>query len=61
MIAIQLLNLDQTTTSNLDQMLQNLDQTVVNTFLNINSSNTNNIKKLLVVNFKSQSHINQVY
>ena len=41
--------------------LQNIDQTVVNTFLSINISNTTNIKKLWVGIFKGQSHISQVY
>ena len=41
--------------------LQNLDQTVVNTFLSINISNTTNIKKLWVGIFKGQSHISQVH
>ena len=41
--------------------LQNLDQTVVDPFLNVNISNTNNIKKFWVGIFKGQGHISQVY
>ena len=40
---------------------QNLDQTVVDPFLNFNISNTNNIKKFWVGIFKGQGHISQVY
>ena len=64
-------NLDQTSASILwlkfkfqistKPQFQNHAQTVVNTFLSINISNTNNIKKFWVDIFKDQSHTNQVY
>ena len=41
--------------------LPNLHQTVVNTFLIINMSNSNNLNKFWVLIFACQDHINQVY
>ena len=41
--------------------LPNLQQTVANTILIINISNSNNLNKLLVVILTRQGHINQVY
>ena len=40
--------------------LPNLQQTVANTILTINISNSNNLNKFWVDVFKGQSHINQV-
>ena len=40
--------------------LPNLHQTVINTFLIINMSNSNNLNKFWVVIFTCQDHINQV-
>ena len=41
--------------------LPNLHQTIVNTFLSINISNSNNLNKFWVGIFTRQGHINQVY
>ena len=41
--------------------LPNLHQNVVNMFLIVNMSNSNNLNNFWVVIFRGQSHINQVY
>ena len=66
---LQLQNLDQTLCSKSEQkfsfmtkpQLPNLQQTVANTILIINISNSNNLNKFWVGIFKGKSHINQVY
>ena len=45
----------------LTPQLPNLQQTVANTILNINISNSNNLNKFWVGIFTRQDHINQVY
>ena len=65
----QLQNLDQTLCSKSEQKLSfmtklqlpNLQQTVANTILIINVSNSNNLNKFWVGIFTRQGHINQVY
>ena len=65
----QLQNLDQTLRSKSEQKLSyitkpqlpNLQQTVANTILIINISNSNSLNKIWVGIFTRQGHINQVY
>ena len=66
---LQLQNFDQTLCSKSEQkvsfltkpQLPNLQQTVANTILIINTSNSNNVKKFWVGIFTGQGYINQVY
>ena len=66
---LQLQNLDHTLCSKSEQMfscmtkpeLPNLQQTVANTILIINISNSDNLNKFLVGIFARQGHINQFY
>ena len=66
---LQLQNLDQTLCSKSEQkfsfmtkpQLPNLQQTVANTILIINISNSNNLNKFWVDIFTRQGHINQIY
>ena len=66
---LQLQNIDQTLCSKSEQkfifmnnpQLPNLQQTLANTILTINISNSNNINKFWDDIFTRQGHINQVY
>ena len=66
---LQLKNLDQTLCSKSEQkfgfmtkpQLANMQQTVGDTILIINISNSNNLNKFWVAIFKRQGHISQVF